>query len=153
MIGYIPLSQGHVAIVDDEDYQVLVQYRWAYKQGYATRRVGRNANVRMHRIIMNAKPGERVDHIDGDTLNNTRSNLRMCSHSENMANRKKHRNGKTSRFKGVHWSKRSQCWIVSIQHEKKQYRVKGFPTEIEAAQAYNERARRLFGVFARLNDV
>src|SRR5260370_24489719 len=96
MSKQIPLTQGLVAIVDDEDFTWLSQWTWTvakklFRGFYAYRKAHvaekrRTAHVWMAREIMSAKPGQQVDHRDGNTLNNQRSNLRLCSHSWNQTN-------------------------------------------------------------------
>jgi hypothetical protein len=100
----------------------------------------------MHRFVMDAPCGVEVDHRDGDGLNNTRANLRLCTHAEDCRNQGKTR-GK-SRFKGVYWHRRGRKWCVFVG--KGNY-IGLFKTEIEAALAYDAEARLRFGPFAALN--
>jgi hypothetical protein len=104
MSRVIPLTKGKLAIVDDADYHWLCQWRWVFSSnGYAMRTVtdnGRRRFFQMHRVIMGAQPGQLVDHIDGNRLNNTRDNLRIVTHSQNNWNRKPNRG---HRYKGRCW--------------------------------------------------
>lgn len=103
----------------------------------------------MHRIILGVTdPNVKVDHIDGNRLNNLTSNLRICSVHENNLNR---RNKKTSssRYKGVHRTKYS--WRSQIQFNGVKYALGSFPTEVEAAKAYDAKAKELFLEFAVTN--
>lgn len=102
----------------------------------------------MHNLILGVKG---IDHRDGDRLNNRRSNLRVCSSSQNQQNTSS-RNG-TSRFKGVSWHRYKKHWQVSFRVNKQYHFVGYFRDEIEAARAYNEAILPLAGEFARLNDV
>ena len=151
-IRFIPLTKGKFAIVDADDYKWLVKYRWycviVQKSAYAYRNVG-NKTTGMHRIIMKPPPGMFVDHIDGNGLNNTRKNLRICTPGQNNCNSK----GccKTSKYKGVCRPKRSRKWFVQIRYGRKNIRVGRFDSEIAAAEAYDRKARELFGEFAYLN--
>ena len=109
----------------------------------------------MHREIMQAPDGVDVDHIDTSNLNNTRQNLRVCTHGQNTANRRKpaHKNGTHSRFKGVTWHKSSERWVAQLRVNYRLVTIGYFKDEREAALAYNEAARKHFGEFARLNEV
>jgi len=151
----IPLTKGFSAMVDDSDFEWLTQWRWSYIGGYARRTVKENGAqrpIRMHRFILNAPKGMRIDHVDGDSLNNTRSNLRYASHSQNMCNKKKKHNS-TSQFKGVAWipSARKRKWRAMIQINQKQTHLGYFADEVDAARAYDAKAKELHGQFARLN--
>lgn len=106
----IPLSRGQFAVVDDEDYEFLMQWKWSFQaRGYAWRGVGssKSGNYRavwMHRQILNPREDQEVDHIDGNGLNNIRSNLRACGHAENLRNHKVNARNKTG-FRGVSFEK------------------------------------------------
>lgn len=104
----IQLTQGMVAVVDDEDFDALCGFSWRFtKAGYAERaerrdRFGKQKTVKMHRQILGLVEGDgkHCDHINGDRTDNQRSNLRVCSHAENMCNRKINKDN-TSGFKGL----------------------------------------------------
>ena len=158
----IPLTQGKVALVDDEDYEWLNQWKWYVMwdghHWYAVRnspyRNGKRHTIRMHRLIVGAQPGQVVDHKDSEvTLDNQRENLRFCTRSQNAMNAKKRCDGLSSRFKGVRWYKRDNNWMVRIGIDGKRIFLGYFDNEIEAAIAYNKAARERFGEFARLNVV
>ncbi len=157
----IPLTKGKFALVDDEDYEHLMQWKWhvnAY--GYAVRNekswyegVKRKRKILfMHRLINKTPDGFHTDHIDGNTLNNKKNNLRDATRSKNMMNQKK-REKCFSRYKGVCFSKDRQKWQVDIQKNKKSIFIGRFTCEIEAARAYNKAALEHFGEFARLNEL
>ena len=116
--------------------------RWKY---VITGRFGRR---KFHREIMNARPGEVVDHIDGDTLNNSRSNLRLCTNSQNIRNMKP-RAGK--RFKGISLIARSGMYRAQIMYQRVKINLGNYPTAEAAAMAYDAHARKLDGEFARCN--
>ncbi len=157
----IPLSgksgYGLFAIVDDEDYEELSKYKWhAFKSRptsatYAIRNPpNKKTTRRMHRLIMNPKKGEQVDHINGNGLDNRKSNLRICTNTQNQYNRKLNRRNKTG-YKGVHWNKEKCKYRASIRHNKKLVFIGDFNSPIEAAKAYDEKALELFAEFAKTN--
>lgn len=104
----------------------------------------------MHREIMNAPKGMVVDHIDGNGLNNRKSNLRICTQAQNNLNSRPKRNC-SSRYKGVSFYKRDKIWQVQIFHNSRTIFLGRFDDEIEAALAYDRKAAELFGEFAYLN--
>lgn len=151
-IRFIALTRNKVAIVDAQDYDRVSQYKWyANKKGYNWYAC-RNENysvVYMHRVITNAQKGMMVDHADHNALNNRRSNLRICTSSQNHQNRKWTRG--SSKYKGVYWDKRYRKWCATICFEGRNYYLGSFDDEIEAAKAYDKKALELFGEFAYLN--
>ncbi len=154
MVKEIRLSQGKVAAVDDEDFEYLNQWKWWYSDGCAKKSVYMNgkrkpAGAYMHRLIMNTPPGMDTDHINGNSLDNRRCNLRVCTHAENLRNKAKTKG--TSKYKGVHWHKADNKWRAQIGVDWGKLHLGNFHTEEEAALAYNEAALKHFGEFARLN--
>lgn len=156
----IPLTgkygSGSYAMVDDEYYDLLMQKSWMKAaNGYVERQTeinGKKKRVFMHRFINNTPEGMETDHIDGDTLNNQRSNLRNCTPSQNACNRKKQKRN-TSGYKGVTWNKRQKRYVAVICKNYKSVHIGSFKSEIDAAKAYNKKALEFFGEFARLNEV
>jgi len=151
----IALTQGFIAIVDDADYEWLVKRKWFYSAGYAARKSGRvlgkSKLIYMHREIIQAPDGIEVDHIrTGETLDNRRENLRLCTTAQNQYNRKIQANN-SSGFKGVHWQKQKQKWCAQIKLHSHSIYIGYFDTAETAAQAYDQKARELFGEFARTN--
>ena len=106
--------------------------------------------VGMHRVIMNAPKGMLVDHIDGNGLNNRRSNLRLCTNKENARNARPSKGG-SSRYKGVCWHKAKKKYDARIEVDGKRYCLGYFADEIEAAVTYDIKAMQLFGDFAYFN--
>jgi hypothetical protein len=102
----------------------------------------------MHRLIINAPLGKEVDHINGDSLDNRRDNLRLCTRQQNCCNRK-HQIKAKSKYKGVH--PRKDKWAAVIRFKKRLRHIGVFETEVAAAMAYDDKARELFGDFAFTN--
>jgi hypothetical protein len=150
-MALIKLTQGKYAIIDDEDFERVSKLKWNYskKIGYAESRL-ENGHLRMHRFIMNAKPGEETDHINFDGLDNRKSNLRLCTHTENMYHRRKHIDN-TSGYKGVSWDKVNKKWHASIQKDGKKMHLGRFLDIQDAIKIYNKKASEAFGQFAQLN--
>lgn len=154
----IPLTQGQYAIIDASDHLLVKKYKWratkdrnTYYTYYAKALGGgRSFRVRMHRVILNAPEGVSVDHIDHNGLNNTRSNIRLCTHAQNMANKSPNRSG-TSPYKGVCWVAARNLWIARIEKGAKCLYLGQFHDEKEAAKAYDRKALELFGEFAFVN--
>lgn len=160
----IPLTKNKFALVDDEDYERLNRFKWHALDSrgthYAVRnrptKNGKRGPIRMHRDILNLKLGDKrqADHIDGNGLDNRKSNLRICNNRQNCQNRKP-RQG-TSRFKGVSFHCRKdrpnwKRWLTQIQINGKNKHVGYYKDEVRAAMAYDEIALKAFGEFARLN--
>ncbi len=147
----IVLSATRFTRVDESDYRWLSVFAWRVREGYVIRS---SDDLRMHRVIMDAKPGQIVDHINGDPLDNRRSNLRICTQQGNQWNRRKTKNPTSSKFKGVWFAKNhahtARPWRAQIKVGKVRY-LGSFATEIEAAQAYDRAATEHFGEFACLN--
>jgi len=158
----IKLTQGKVALVDDEDYEYLNQWKWcahrSRKTYYATRHIkGDNGKmISIHRVIMDTPIGMEVDHLDGNGLNNQRHNLRNCTFGENRRNRKLNKNNKTG-YKGVIYTRHpNDCHVyiqARIKIDNKIVILGHFKTEIAAALAYNKAALQYHGKFARLNVI
>lgn len=154
----IPLTKGMVALVDDEDFSLVSKYRWyatISENGryYAKRRTNAKHQVYLHREIMKASLGVEIDHIDGNGLNNQKSNLRYCIRRQNAMNTTKRKPSATSRHKGVCWDKRCKKWTSKINPNGRTINLGLFENEIDAAIAYNKAAMKHFGEYARLNNV
>lgn len=156
MAKEITLLRGEIALVDDDDYDWLNQWIWYTSNGYVVRRdydsTGKLITVFIHRAITGAEKGQIVDHINGSKLDNRKENLRICTHAENMRNRRNKKHG-SSKFKGVSWQENMNLWEASITYENKHMSLGYFQDEIIAANMYNHIASKLFGEFAYLNNV
>lgn len=149
----IALTRGYVALVDDDQYERIAACKWyaAVQPNYVyAARCSNKRIVWMHRVILDARLGENVDHVDGDGLNNQRSNLRLATRSQNQQNQRK-KSPASSRFKGVSWNKGNRKWESNIQHHHVRSHLGSFTSEVDAAKAYDSMAYRLFGEFAKLN--
>lgn len=146
----IPLANGRgVALVDDEDYDRLMQHSWYLQSGrYAAATFGNRGHL-MHRVILGNPDMPHIDHIDGNGLNNQKSNLRACTASQNQHNRRP-KNNRRSRYKGV-TVRGQRAFCAEIRLDGRSTHLGYFRTEEEAARAYDETARERFGEFARLN--
>ncbi len=160
MAKEIQLTQGKVAIVDDEDFDFLNQFNWQANKNGNTFYVNRNfrisnnkqGKIYMHRLILNAKKEYVIDHIDGDALNNQKNNLRICTHAENMRNSQIPINN-TSGYKGVSYNKRYKKWEAHISFNNKLLNLGSFIDPIDAARAYNAAAIKYHGEFAHINKI
>jgi len=149
---YIPLTQGKFAVVSVEDYERLSQYNWCISRSGRRLYACRNENGRhiaMHRFLMNPPKGMVVDHIDGDGLNNRRSNLRVCTQQQNLWNTRP--TGKSSKYKGVSRDKQKKKWVVYVRCNDENLYCGRFDDEVEAARVYDREAFARFGAFAYLN--
>lgn len=158
----IKLTQGQFAIVDNEDFERVNQFKWCASWSkttlsfYAMRTIlksdGKRITRLMHRYIMNVHQGMETDHKNHNTLDNRKSNLRICTKQQNRANRKNHQKT-SSKYKGVYWCKDRKKWGAQIKLNKKEINLGRFKFEIDAVKAYNEKAKELFGEFAYLNKI
>lgn len=158
----VTLSKGMVAIIDDEDADRVLTHKWSVSSrgkkklyyAYRTVSVGeKQTAVYMHRFLLGLVAGDGLvaDHIDGDTLNNRKSNLRVATSAQNGWNRSKM--SAVNKYKGISLIKETGLWDARIHANNQRYYLGHFKTEEEAALAYNEAACRLHGEFARLNEV
>lgn len=146
-------------IIDSEDLKIFENYKWNLCNKNGTLYLlsfikvdGKRKTIYYSRIITNASENIIVDHIDGNTLDNRKSNLRFVNKTQNAQNMKSNKNS-TSKYKGVSFDKCRKLWRVVIKVNKKQVYVGRFDSEIEAATAYNEAAKKYFKEYARLNQI
>ena len=163
---FLPLTQGYYAIVDNEEYERLSQWKWRIQRNgnniYVVRTIylpdGKQRVRTLHREVLglhHPTPGKVVDHADGNTLDNRRGNLRLCTHSQNSINQPTRKGKKSSKYKGVFYKPDGRlfkaCWKASIKCKGKVHNLGNFYDEFSAVKAYNSAAYRLFGKFAYLN--
>jgi hypothetical protein len=153
MTATVPLTKGLQALVDDEDlesvlsagpWHAVVSHGQTFYAVHGEWVSGKIVHTRMHCLILDAKPGQQVDHINGNSLDNRRANLRLATPTENRANTGKRRGG-VSRYKGVSWH--HGRWAARIGDRW----LGQYPTEEDAARAYDAAAVEAWGVYARLN--
>jgi hypothetical protein len=148
----IPLTHGAVAIVDDEDYLLVSRYRWVYvKRPSSTTGYAFSLDIyrEMGKFLVDRPAGMEIDHVNGNGLDNRRSNLRICTSTENRRNRRKPRAPGASRFKGVR--PRNEKWRAEIKINGEHRCLGTYASEEDAAKAYDAAARELHGEFACLN--
>jgi hypothetical protein len=158
MARVIHMPNGMSAIVDDEDYDRLSGYSWyantdrRRRVTYAYRKAGgrRGRSVAMHREVAQPPPGLEVDHINGNGLDNRRSNLRLVTRQQNSMNRGLNRNNTTG-YKGVTRPMGSRSYIASVKFNYRRIYLGSFPTAESAARAYDAAARRYHGEHAYTN--
>jgi hypothetical protein len=158
----IPLGSrkypGLFAIVDEEDYPLVSQYRWSPRKAKHTWYAGTVMrdddyewmHVMMHRFILGLSPEVLCDHNDGNGLNNRRNNLRPATSGQNAMNRRV-RSNNTSGYRGVTWYQATRKWNASLMCHGKRHHLGYFTDKVAAARAYDEAAVAFFGAFARLN--
>jgi HNH endonuclease len=152
LLGKIPLTKEMFALVDAADYPRLLLIQWQLHRfsgkSYARGRLpGSGPLVYLHRYIMGPPENTAVDHIDGNGLNCTRSNMRICTHAQNMRNIRSKRKG----LKGVSYDKRYCSFYASIRVDRKKIHIGTFDTGEEAGRAYDHAARKVYGEFASYN--
>jgi hypothetical protein len=156
---FIPLTKGQQALVDDSDYNRLMQIgSWSYnKSGYAvhyyTDEFGHNRTLFMHRVVMeyalrNAPPRMQVDHINHNTLDNRSANLRLATPSQNQAHRRQ-RNDSDTPYKGITWN--TGRWEARIKYGSQRINLGRFKNAEEAAWMYDAASHLLYAEFARCN--
>lgn len=141
----IQIRGGAMAIVDDEDFARLSAIKWSLCG--STKKYAGSRSGTMHRLVIGAQPGQVVDHVNGDTLDNRRANLRICTQSQNLANRINRTSA--SGFKGV--KRHSGGWSARVGLKSGEKYLGIYASAEDAAVAYDNELRRLFGEFAKTN--
>jgi len=153
----IPLTQGKFAIVDAEDYEHLMQWKWHCNgNGYVVRRVEGRVLL-MHRVIIGADEGLCVDHISGIRNDNRKSNLRLATKAQNRINSKVSANN-TSGYKGVYWKESRKKWVAQIGMPpvngiRQTIHLGCFNDKVCAARAYDKAVLKYHGEYAKTNEM
>ncbi len=141
-------------LIDAEDYDRIRKYKWYTKNNHGHTRALNTQVGYLSRFIMGVTdPKIQVDHINHDTLDNRKRNLRLCSHPENQRNMTVNRKNNVSGYKGVHWDRRRNKWSVQIKINGSNIYIGSFNSKEQAALAYNQAAIKFHKEFALLNDV
>lgn len=151
----IPLTKNQNALVDAADFDWLNQWNWyahwqPHVRSYYAERTENGRIVRMATEILKCASDEEGEHVNNDTLDNRRENLRKCSSPQNTRNRRLFSNN-TSGYTGVHWDANARKWRALVRHNGRHVYLGFFGSPIEAARARDEAAKRLHGEFAHLN--
>lgn len=150
-------SKGIEFYFDKEDFEKVSQYTWYLSNRGAIETHNHKNNyklLKLHRLMKNiVNPKEIIDHINHNTLDNRKENLRVCDSRENSYNQTITRSNNTSGYKGVTWDKTLKKWIAYIHVNYKKLHIGCFENKEDAARAYNEKALFYFGEFAFLNSV
>jgi hypothetical protein len=144
----LTLSNGEETYIDDADFALVGSISWSACKRYHCTYAINTKHGYLHRLVAAANKEHEVDHIDGNGLNNQRSNLRCATRSQNQHNRGKYSNN-TSGFKGVTWMKTTGQWKASIKLNNKQFCLGSYKEPSEAYAAYCAGAEALHGNFAR----
>ena len=163
----IPLTKGMYAVIDADDFEKVSALKWCVHKGYSKwygarsqwhPELKRSKQIFLHNFIFGEVPmGYFVDHINGDSLDNRRENLRLATRSQNRGNARKtvqiFGRPTSSKYKGVCWDKNNNKWQVQMKIDNKTRFIGQFSDEMKAAEAYNKAASAHFGEFALLNDL
>lgn len=159
---YIDLPNGEQAMVDDEDFPYLSRFSWCVVGDGDARSVAVGLSpdtnrvrttLYMTQLLIASKKGFFVYHQDNNPLNNQKKNLVHLSNNYRRHATPVHSEKKTSRFKGVHWYAATEKWRAQISHGHEKMHLGAFTNEVDAARAYNERARELYGESAYQNEI
>ncbi len=160
VVMIIDLNQGQQTIIDDEDWDKVNHINWCADKDtanpgkYYVRGLNKatNKKVRLHRYLSNAPKGMEVDHINGNTLDNRKCNLRICTKSQNQMNRGKTKKNKSG-YKGVSWCTSCNGWKAYLWTGEKNLYLGLFSFKKEAALAYNRASIKHHGEFAYVNKI
>ncbi len=158
----VELANGGYALVSDADYKLVSPYKWyswrapGKKTSYAVTGIKQpngkwKTGVRMHRFILNAAPDVQVDHKNHDGLDNRRSNIRICTASQNNCNKGPSK-ANTTGLKGVSFDKRRGKYEAYIERDGKKQNLGYFDNKIDAGRAYDAAAPKYHGKYAYLNN-
>lgn len=145
----ILLPNGTYFFIDKEDSKLVNLYKWGWNGRYVRTRI-KSKTLYLHRLLLGASKGFEVDHINRNTLDNRRINIRIVTRKLNILNRGLNKNNKSG-FRGV--SRVGKKWTAHIVNNYKAFNLGIFRTKIEAAMEYNKAAIKYFGYNASLNSL
>lgn len=147
------MTNGGNTIIDDEDLEKVIKYKWQKSSsGYATTCIKNGNTMLMHRLVLNVPKEKWTHHVNENKLDNRRVNLRICSPKQNHAARGITRHN-TSGYKGVCWDKNRNKWMAYISIDNKFKQLGRHDNIIDAAKAYDKKAIEVHGEFAKVNNV
>jgi hypothetical protein len=139
-------------MIDTIDIPVVSQYKWwVSNRGYVCT-TQKDRTILLHRLLLGTPPNMLTDHINMNTLDNRRINLRICNDNENVRNREKPVTNKSG-YKGVYYHRQTKKWAAAISVNNKNIHLGLFSTPSGGARAYNEAAVKYHGIYARLNKI
>jgi hypothetical protein len=158
----VKLPSGEIAVISEQDKDRVSSHKWyvakknngkKYIYAFTQNSEGKKTFLYLHRLILALQPSDGMiaDHINGDTFDNRRENLRVATPAQNNWNSKK--KGGSNKYKGISLIKETGMWDVRINANNRRYYLGHYRTEEEAALAYNKAAYELHGEFARVNEV
>ena len=143
-------SDGNEFIFDVNDMQSITKFNWHISNGYVVSKE-KGKIIRLHRLLMDPPEAKEVDHINGEPSDNRRLNLRVCTRQQNAFNSRQLSHSK-QKYKGI-LQRSSGKWRARITLNDKRISIGQYETEEQAAIAYNEKAKELFGEYALLNKI
>ena len=140
------------AIIDDDDFECVSQYKWTLQSGgYVRTFVGKSV-LYLHRLVMGASGKLEIDHIDRNKLDCRKSNLRFATRTQNSANKDCNK-GNPIKVKGVRWDDTRNKYLARIGYDGITKNLGRYVNLIDAARAYNEAAIRIYGEYANINNL
>jgi len=156
MARKIKLTRGKLALIDNEDFEYLNQWKWHWDGEYAARTIKFNGithKITMHRLILNNIPkGKESDHINRDKLDNRRNNLRIVSNAENQMNKNLQKNNRSG-VRGICWYGKYDKWQTRIGFGGKKMFLGYFSNIKDAIEIYNTTSKKLYGKFTYINQM
>lgn len=143
--------QVYYAIVDEEDHEKLLAYKWHLSNGYAIKSQN-YTTISMHKFMLGEIPGKEIDHINGNKLDNRKSNLRFCTRRQNQYNAKP-KNTNKSGFKGISWDSTHKKWRAALSVAGRCKFIGNFVDKMEAVKAYNKAVKIYHKEYAWLNEI
>lgn len=152
--AFFIINNKYKVLIDIEDIDFICEHCWhVIKNGYVCRKTNDGKSIYLHRVLTRCEIGEECDHINLNKLDNRKNNLRLCNRAQNQRNQNPRKDKLTSKYRGVDWYKKGNCWRVRVRIHGKEMFLGYFTNEKAAANAYNLYAKIYFKDFARSNNV